>query len=475
MQSEELKNPKYLEIKFYRLTTPLLNYSSLPLSGLYNPILTPESNQYQLNSKFKNFDIASPNFLNTENLLTITNTQCEKILIDEMMDNFITFVNKSRDEMTIKDLKIELKLEENKNKTNEKPMQCILGENNEIKIPAKKSYPLFFNTNIAKAGKYQLNISCHSLNPLYDIDYYKKKQRNTIKDSTLNYYIKNNTVEFFEFQKFNFEVYNPFSIKERFFNINVNQCFIHIKIKNVTDNILTINDLGINLKEKNDKVKSVKNIDDKIKLLKSGNDKIKLVKSLAEIKNLGHKNENDSKYISLQPKEELMALFKIEDPDIFYEKSDYILYISWLKKFDFDSKLFLYDFSNKLNVFNNYFKLSISEKPEGDIILNQNFRIVINLKTKNKNAKYNISISQEPIQDDDDKSEDREIEIIDIIEKQIELNSKVPSNNFILICKSDILGNIYLPKLKFTLTEGDKNNPIYNIYDSLLSFNCVAK
>ena len=45
------------------------------------------------------------NFLNTENLLTITNTQCEKILIDEMMDNFITFVNKSRDEMTIKDQK----------------------------------------------------------------------------------------------------------------------------------------------------------------------------------------------------------------------------------------------------------------------------------------------------------------------------------------------------------------------------------
>jgi hypothetical protein len=270
-------------------------------------------------------------------------------------------------------------------------------------------------------------------------------------------------------------VYNPFSIKERFFNINVNHCFIHIKIKNVTDNILTINDLGINLKEKNDKMKSVKNIDDKIKMLKSGNDKIKLVKSLEEIKNLGQKNENDSKYLSLQPKEELMVLFKIEDPDIYYEKSDYILYISWLKKFDFNSKLFFYDFSNTLNTFNNYFKLSIAEKPEGDIILNQNFRIVINLKTKNKNAKYNISISQEPIQDDDEKSEDREIEIIDIIEKQIELNSKVPSNNFILICKSDILGNIYLPKLKFTLTEGDKNMPIYNIYDSLLSFNCVAK
>jgi len=228
------------------------------------------------------------------------------------------------------------------NQSNESPMS--LNINNDINQQMKIGN-IVFNSKIKTASKFQLQIHCDSTSKLYDNIYFKKKQRNLIKDSTENYCIRNNNVIFHEFQKFNFEVYNPFSIKERFFNINVNQCFIHIKIKNVTDNILTINDLGINLKEKTDKVKSVKNIDDKIKLLKSGNDKIKLVKSLEEIKNLGHKNENDSKYISLQPKEELMALFKIEDPDIFYEKSDYILYISWLKKFDFDSKLFLYDFS----------------------------------------------------------------------------------------------------------------------------------
>lgn len=456
MQSEELKNPKYLEIKFYRLTTPLLNYSSLPLSGLYNPILTQESKEFQLNSKFKNFDIASPNFLNTENLLTITNTQCEKILIDEMMDNFITFVNKSRDEMTIKDLKIELKLEENKNKNNEKPMQCILGENNEIKIPAKKSYPLFFNTNIAKAGKYQLNISCHSLNPLYDIDYYKKKQRNTIKDSTLNYYIKNNTVEFFEFQKFNFEVYNPFFIKEKFYNFNVNQCLISIKIKNITDNILTILDLFLVPKGKN-------------------MNKVELVKTLDEIKNNFNKNDNDSKYITLQSKEELMVLFRITDPDLFNEKNEFTLTINWLKKFDFTTKIFKYDFNNALNIFNNYYKMTVTEKPEGDIILNQNFKIIINIKSKNKEGKYSISLSQEPIRDNDIKSDDREIEIIDIIEKKMELNPKIQSNNFILICKSDILGSVYLPKLRLIVNEGDKNPPIENVYDSLLSFNCISK
>ena len=57
----------------------------------------------------------------------------------------------------------------------------------------------------------------------------------------------------------------------------------------------------------------------------------------------------------------------------------------------------------------------------------------------------------------------------------MELNSKTPSNNFILICKSDVLGNVYLPRLKFSLYEGDKNNPIENIYKALLSFNCISK
>ena len=71
----------------------------------------------------------------------------------------------------------------------------------------------------------------------------------------------------------------------------------------------------------------------------------------------------------------------------------------------------------------------ITEKPEGDIIQNQNFKIIINLKTRNKNKKYNISITQEPIPDDDNKSNDREIEIIDIMEKKIELSAKIPSNN----------------------------------------------
>ena len=57
----------------------------------------------------------------------------------------------------------------------------------------------------------------------------------------------------------------------------------------------------------------------------------------------------------------------------------------------------------------------------------------------------------------------------------MELNSKTPSNNFILICKSDVLVNVYLPRLKFSLYVGDKNNPIESIYNKLLDFNCITK
>ena len=47
-------------------------------------------------------------------------------------------------------------------------------------------------------------------------------------------------------------------------------------------------------------------------------------------------------------------------------------------------------------------------------------------------------------------------------------------NNFILICKSDFLGNVNLPKLKFIIIE-ENNNPIQNVYDALLYFNCISK
>ena len=46
------------------------------------------------------------------------------------------------------------------------------------------------------------------------------------------------------------------------------------------------------------------------------------------------------------------------------------------------------------------------------------------VETKNPNKKYIISLSQEALRDND-KSNDKEIEIIDIKEKDIELNKMI--------------------------------------------------
>ena len=75
---------------------------------------------------------------------------------------------------------------------------------------------------------------------------------------------------------------------------------------------------------------------------------------------------------------------------------------------------------------------------------------------------------------DQDKLNDREFEIIDIIEKRIELSQKYNTNNFILICKSDYLGNVNMPKIKFIINEDNKIKEEISC-DSLLHFNCISK
>ena len=41
--------------------------------------------------------------------------------------------------------------------------------------------------------------------------------------------------------------------------------------------------------------------------------------------------------------------------------------------------------------------------------------------------------------------------------------------------QADVLGNVYLPRLKFLLFEDNNTNPSGNVYDALLSFNCIQK
>ncbi len=54
------------------------------------------------------------------------------------------------------------------------------------------------------------------------------------------------------------------------------------------------------------------------------------------------------------------------------------------------------------------------------------------------------------------------------------MSQKNPSNNFILICKSDYLGNVNMPKLKFLINEDNKIKDEISC-DTLMHFNCVSK
>ena len=450
MYPEELKLPKDIEIKFHRLTTPLMNTLYVPLSGVYNPIDNNESETYVLNNKFKNFDISSNHCANIENLFSINNT-FGKIFVNEQLEGLITFANNSDHEVIIKDLKITIKNDdklENKKKSKEQSLEIQL-PNNSVTINPYKSYTIKVTAELKNPSKHTIDINFHKRSSHYDQYYFKVKQRTLVKDNTENYTVQAGVVESFINKKLSLDPSDPFKISETFHNSEVNKCLIEIKINNNTSYMFTIFDLFLTPKSnKEEKISTYKNFD--------------------KIKN----NSNDSKYLMLQSDEQIILLFKIDNPDIFYNEDKFVLNILWMKDFDFIPKSFIYEFKNNLNTYNDYYKITVIEKPKDDIILNQNFKIVLNLKSKNIEDKYIISLSQVPI-NDNDKTNDREIEIIDIIEKKMELNSKTPSNNFILICKSDVLGNVYLPRLKFSLFEGDKNNPIESEYKELLSFNCV--
>ena len=458
---EELKTISKTLIKFHRLTAPSTNNINLPLSGLYNPIENNESNEYQLKNKFKNFDILSNQCANIDNLLSL-NSLFGKIFVNDQLEGILIIGNQAKDDIIIKNLSISIKIDEkseNNKKKSSKDVKEVVVHNMDIKLPnnsykisSGEGYYIRIKYKFTIATKYYIEVKFHSTSKTYNQLYYKCKQRDMVKEETDYYKIKEGFVEYINYKKFNFDVINPIFIQEKFYNFELNICYIEILLYNSYLCPITICDLFLTTKENKEQ-------------------RIKMVKNIDEIKS--NKLLNDSKYIILEADEQLNVLFKIDDPDKFNDENSFVLNILWLKDFDFTPKTFLYEFSNNLNVYNDYYKMTVVEKPSGDIIISQNFKIVINLKTKNLKQKYLISLSQEPIKDED-KTNDREIEIIDIIEKKIELNSKTPSNNFVLICKSDILGNVYLPPLKFSLYEGDKTNPKENVYKALLSFNCIS-
>ena len=474
MLIQELKLPKDIEIKFYRLSYPILNTSNLPLSGIYQS--EPLNSQFPFENKFTKFSIG-----NLENFFSF-NSSFGKVFLHEKLEGLIIFANNSDNHITIKDLDINIIIEPMKDsKKIQKKISDVKLPPSGIQIRPKNAFSVKMEIFLDIVGKYMIDINLRVRSSAYNTLYNTLKLKGKVRDSPKEFRIVDGNVESLNNKKLTFDVNYPFKIKEVFHNKQLNECFIDIKIKNNTIYPITICDLFLSPKLK--KAQSSK-LSDILSMDKNNNqeiiNKIPLVQTLEEINN----NEfipldksinniiNNTKYTTLESDEEINLLFKITDSNIYNMEPIFILEIKWLNLFDAKIKKFLYEFPNQLNTFNKFYKISVIEKPEGNIIKGQNFYIKLKLETKNPQKKYVITLRQD-IMKDDDKSSDREIEIIDIIEKKIELNSNKTFDNFMLICKSDIIGNVYLPRLKFLVLEDGGITQSGNTYDTLLFFNCV--
>ena len=472
MKTQELKIPKDIEIKFYRLSLPLFNDSNQPLSGIYHNIESIEDKNIPLKNIFSNFDVSRN--ISIDNLFTLSSS-FGKVFLNEKLDGLITFSNTSENFITIKDLEITIIVE---SKPDSKPNKKILDIRlppDGVQIKPKQAHTVKMSISLDYVSKYTIDINLRTRSSAYNTQFNMLKLQGLVKDFTKEYHIVNGNVETFNNKRLTFDVNYPFKINEKFHNYQMNICYIEIRIKNNTIYPLTIYTLSLIPKSK----KNLKISDLLLSSSKEKITKIPLVQSLEEI----NKNENEnldkkikntfkSRLITIEPDEEINLLFKNSEPNLFGTETQYILEINWLNLFDPNPKKYTYEFSNNINTFNEYYKITVFEKPKGDIIKNQNFNVVLKLESKNPEKKYVISLNQEPLKDND-KSNDREIEIIDIIEKKIELNKEKQNGKFMLICKSDIIGNVYLPRLKFLLYEENNINPIEKVYDTLLFFNCV--
>ena len=79
-----------------------------------------------------------------------------------------------------------------------------------------------------------------------------------------------------------------------------------------------------------------------------------------------------TKYLTLQQDEETNAIFKLKFSDEFIEENSFMLKIKWLNLFDSKEKEQFYEIKNDFSTFNPYFKIKTVEKPENQIVENQN-------------------------------------------------------------------------------------------------------
>ena len=454
---EELKIYKDIDINFIRLSKPVFNSIDLPLSGLYNNIDNIEYPNYPLKNKFKNFTTPVNGGLGLDNLFFLK-TSFDKLLTEEKLEGLIILTNNSGRDITIKNMEISLIFE-----TQQKTLSITLPEkDNTLFLSQNQSYSMKIKNYLKKKGKYSFDVKFWTKSWFYDQQYYALKQKVRIKESN-KYKIIDNHVEYYNNKIFNFNVNEPFDIKTIFkMNQMKEEYFIELNIKNKSKYNLTIPDLIIKPKQRNNIfLKPISTLEE-MQLNIDGSDSIN---NKENNNNIFLKN---TKILSLQPDEELNLLFKSNSKEIFLLEEKFILCIKWLNIFDFSPKNFEYEFKNELEIFNEYFFFIITERPLGNIILGHDFPIVIQFV--NKQPKRNLELT---ISEYNKNKKDNEVHIM-IKEYKFELNEKCQKYDVNITCKSDKTGIVNFPKIMVKLTDNDGKNILGEyIYKNILCFNSV--
>ena len=443
--AKEIDFPKDIDIKCLRIVSPIFNNGIIPLSGLYNDLSNIEDkNTFPLENKMVNFSIPINDGINIGNAFTLS-SKFGKVLSTEELEAILIFINKSNNEVELNDIKISVstELKDNNNKPELKKFSCNI-PSDKIILKGLTSISFKLKFTIDSIAKYLIDIimKCQSKN--YDNIYRKEiSSQHPIRHSTDKYKIIDGKVELNLTKRLTFETLFPIKTTEKFFNNQMKECFIEETIINQSNRTLILFDMKLSCQSQQ-------------------NEYFELI------------NEENLKNIIIEPNIELNVIFKISNPNIFLNEKYFILQINWGNLFDINPKKFIKNIENGIDVYNSNFTLNIVETPEKNILENQSFKVIFSL---NKKSKKNLVIFVEiESLKDNEKSNDREIEIIDIVDKKIELTNDNPLNTFCLICKSDVLGNVTLPKIKLTIFDSHNNEQldIYS-YEKLLTFNCVSE
>ena len=251
------------DIKFFRLHPTNLNIINTPLNGLYNSLDSNEDENTKLLNKFTNFDML--NNFSIDNLL-ILNPSFGRIFVNETLEGLITFHNKSDHQKQIKDLDITLKVEENKNNQNgnKKSFKLNLKIPKDTFIQKRSVYSIKFSNKVDSFGKYIIDINVKSRSDFYDEQYRNNPQKYSIKKKGKDYVIENEKIEFSHNKRLTFDANLPFNVEKKFHNYLMNIFYIETKIINNTIYPLTITDIILTPKSKQDII--FKPIDDLKKL-----------------------------------------------------------------------------------------------------------------------------------------------------------------------------------------------------------------